>query len=476
VVRALGLAASGIYRQVAQTLTLAGQLGLAGFNFAAMRWVARSRAAKDPGGVKGAAHVAVAGSLVASTIVFAALLLLAKPIGGVFGDDPTRAEEFTRLIRLGALYVPLFSLMQVYRYCTQAYKTMVPSVIAGNIVQPAARFVLGLALILAGFKVAGVVITLWVSMGIGAAVSYWYYRRLLTESERSATPVYKVGEMVRFSLPQAGASLLGIQSLGIGIILLGIISNDAAVGIFGVALSLQGPANVFLGGIVNIWAPMVSDLHERGAMDRLDSLYKTINRWIATFSFPVAAALIIEADLFVRLFAGNEIRGDRLSDAAAAVAILAVGNIFYTGTGPTGYVLSMTGRPGVNFVNSIVGVILYVVLGILVVPDHGVVGMAIVDSFVTALVNGVRVIQAKTIVGVQPFGRTFYKPVVATLAGAAVLWPWSLFADDKALLEVAGIAVSALVYLVVLKLLGLDPEEQHVWQSIRVKAFRRGRS
>jgi O-antigen/teichoic acid export membrane protein len=360
--------------------------------------------------------------------------------------------------------------LQVFRYCTQAYKTMVPSVTVGNIVQPTIRFVLGTALLLAGFEVAGAIVSLVVSVGISAVVAFWFFHRMMTEAERTSAPVRETGAMVRFALPQAGASLLGIQSLGLGILLLGLLKDNAAAGAFGVALSLQGPANIFLGGIVNIWAPMVSDLHEKGEIARLDGLYKTINRWIATFSFPVAAALIVEADLFTRLFGGEEGVA-----AAPAVAALAVGNIFYTGTGPTGYVISMTGRPVVNLINSVVAVGLYVGLGLLVVPDHGFVGMAWVDSGVTAVVNMARVVQAKWLVGVQPFGRTFYKPVVATLAGAAVLVPWSLFADDEVMLEIAGIAVGAVVYLVVLKLFGLDPEEQHVWDRIRKRAFKRGR-
>jgi hypothetical protein len=91
------------------------------------------------------------------------------------------------------------------------------------------------------------------------------------------------------------------------------------------------------------------------------------------------------------------------------------------------------------------------------------------------LINSVRVVQAKMLVGIQPFGKTFYKPVVATLAGAAVVFPWSFFADDDVLLEVAGIAIGAVVYLVALKALGLDPEERHVWDRIRKRAFKKGR-
>jgi O-antigen/teichoic acid export membrane protein len=241
-------------------------------------------------------------------------------------------------------------------------------------------------------------------------------------------------------------------------------------------VSLQGPGTVFLSGIVNIWAPVVSDLHEKGEIERLGSLYQTINRWVATFSFPVFAALLIVPELFVRLFAGPEGQG-----AEEVVAILVIGNLFYTGTGPTGYVISMTGRPGLNFINSIVSVVLYVALGAWLVPMDGplggVVGMAITDSIVTALVNSARVIQAKILVGVQPFGRTFYKPVVATLAGAAVLGAFRLVFGSSIPSELAGLAVGAVVYLVTLRAMGLDAEERMVIDRVKARAFKnRGKS
>jgi O-antigen/teichoic acid export membrane protein len=467
-IRYLGTAPYGVYRQITQVLTVGGQLGLAGFNYAGMRFITRARAAKEHGGVKGAARVAITGALITSGIIFAVLLVSADSLAPYFADVAGDEGDFARFFRIGAAYIPLFALLQVLRYCTQAYKTMVPSVLAGNVVQPAARFALGVGLLIAGYEVAGAIATFVVSVGIAAVVAGIYFLRMLTGDERRARPAARIGPMLRFAFPQGGASLLGIQSLGLGILVLGLASTDEQVALFGVALSLQGPGNVFLGGIVNIWAPVVSDLHEKGEIARLDSLYKTINRWIATFSFPVFAALLIEPDLFVRLFAGNEGRG-----AESVVAILAIGNIFYTGTGPTGYVISMTGRPGVNFANSIVAVAAYAGLGALVVPDHGAVGMAYVDAAVTAVINTARVIEAKVLVGVQPFGPTFFKPVVATIAGAAVLLPWSLFADDTVWLEVAGIVVASAVFIAVLRGLGLDAEERHVWDLIRKRAFRR---
>ena len=469
-VRILSTPLYGQYRQIAQLLTNFSQLGLAGFNYAAMRFITRARARGDHAGVKGTIKVALIGSTLASLIVFALLLAFPEVVASWFGEGGEQETEFARLLRIGAAYVPLFALLQVLRYCTQGYKTMVPSVTAGNIVQPIGRFVLGAALLLAGFSVAGAVVSLLVSVAIAAVVAAWFLNRLLTEQERAATGAAEVGPIVRFALPQAGASMLGIQTLGLGILLLGAMSTDTAAGLFAIALSLQGPGNVFLGGIVNIWAPVVSDLHEKGEIDRLDSLYKTINRWIATFSFPVFAALILEPDVFVDLFSGGKADG-----AVPVVVLLAIGNIFYTGTGPTGYVISMTGHPGVNFINSAISVAMYVALGFLVVPTYGVVGMAAVDLGVTAFINILRVIQAKKLVGVQPFGKTFIKPVIATLVAAGFLLGTRLVTNDNTWLEVGAIAVAAAVYVLTLKLLGLDEEEALVWRRIKKRAFKRGK-
>lgn len=466
----LSPAAYGLYRSISQVLANVSQLGLAGFNYAAMRFIARARAAGDPGGVKGAARVALFGTGITSLVVMVVFLLFTEALADLFTEgDPRSEAEFIRLLRMGAPYIPLFGLLQTLRYCTQAYKTMVPSVVAGNIVQPVVRFVLGIAAVLLGFHVGGAVVSLTISIAVAALVAGWWFARLITPDERAAAPRASVGAMVRFALPQGGASLLGIQTLGLGILILQAVAGNRTVGLFAIALSLQGPGNLFLGGIVNIWAPVVSDLHGKGEIARLDALYKTINRWIATFSFPVFVALLLEPELFTKFY------GAKAAGAATATAILAVGNFFYTGTGPTGYVISMSGHPTVNLVNSIAGVALYLVLGTWAAREHGLVGMAWVDAGVTALINTARVIEAKVLVGVQPFGKSFLKPVAASIVGAAVLLAWRLIPADSTIVDVAGIAVAGAAYVVTLKLLGLDEEEAYVLRRIKKRAFKRGK-
>jgi len=456
----------GRYRKVGQVLGVAAQLGLAGFNFAALRFISRARATGDHGGVRGAARVALAGAAIASVVVSLVMLIGADFLAVHFSQTPEAADDFARLVRIGIPYIPALALMQVLRYCTQAYKTMVPSVIVGDIVQPLVRAVVGVTVLAAGFGVAGAVTSLVFSMSVGAAVGVWYYLRILTVDERAARPHAKPAAMLKFALPQAGSSLLGIRSLGLGVLMLGILGTDRDVALFAVALALQGPGELALSGMVDIWAPVVSDLHSRGDMGRLDSLYKTITRWIATFSLPVYAALMIKPDLFVKFF------GSGYPEAATVVAILAVGNAVHSVTGPAVFVLSMTGRPGVNLIMSLSAVLLYLGLGVAIVPDHGIVGMAVVDSVVTVMVNSVRVIVAHSLVGIQPFGRSLLKPLAATVIGAAVLLAWRGLVAESILLDSVGLAVASLAYLGALRVFGVDSEERYVWERVKQRIAR----
>ncbi|MGH2826063.1 MAG: hypothetical protein ACRDKF_03730, partial [Actinomycetota bacterium] len=95
------------------------------------------------------------------------------------------------------------------------------------------------------------------------------------------------------------------------------------------------------------------------------------------------------------------------------------------------------------------------------------VGMAVVDSFVTALINIARVVEGKILIGVQPFGRTFMKPVAAALGAAAFLGLWRVFLGHSTVAAVGGLVIGGLIYLSILRILGLDPEERHVIDVVK---------
>jgi O-antigen/teichoic acid export membrane protein len=467
-VRLLGPAGFGLYRQISQILDMAGQLGPGGFEYATVRFVARARARGEPGLVRGTLWLGLAGAGAVSVVAFGLIFFGADLLASSFAASTGGARNFASLLRVGAAFVPLWALMQILRFHTQAYKTMAPSVLVGQVLQPGAHVLLASAALLAGFGVEGAVLALVAATALSLAAAGLASRRMLTADERAGREWPRVGSLTRFAVPQAGAHFLNIQSLGLGIIILGILRSDLEVGLFAVALSLQGLGGVFLQGLVNIWAPVVTDLYEKGRIETLGSVYQTINRWIATFSFPVFVALILEPGIFVRVLAGPE-----ALDAVALVAVMAAGNLFYVGTGPSSHILSMTGRPWLNFLNSAVAVVLYLALGWWLVPSYGAVGMAAVDAAVTALVNLARVVEGKILVGVHPYGRTFLKPVAATLVFAGILAGGRLLPESLPV-DLAVLAVASVVYLAVLAAMRLDPEERDLLERLK-RALSRGR-
>jgi O-antigen/teichoic acid export membrane protein len=461
-VRILGAGRYGLFREVTQVLLIAASLAPGGFQFAAVRFIARARALRKPGAVRGSATVAVWGGTTVSILVFVGLILLAQPIADHFASGADKQAELARLLRLGALFVPLYSMTLVLLYCTQGYRTLLPTTAINDVGLPASRFILGTIAVLIGLNVAGLVGALVISAAFALGGAVWFYRRLLSEEEKAAKPDREVGAIVRFALLLGASNLFSTQSLGLGIILLGIFSTDRSVGLFAIALALQAAGGVFLQSLVGIWAPVVTKVYEEGDIARLQSLYRAITRWIVTFAFPVYTALIVLPDFFGRLLAGRS-----GADATSLIVVLALGNIFYAGTGPSGHILNMTGRPRVSLINSITAVLVYIGLGALIVPRFGAIGMASVDASITAALNLTVVLEGRLLVGVHPFGRSFLKPLTAAVTFGLFLFAWRSIAGTKLPIEAVGLVIGIVIYIGLLLKLGMDPEERYVFARIK---------
>ncbi|MGI8521257.1 MAG: oligosaccharide flippase family protein [Actinomycetota bacterium] len=467
-VRTLGTDGFGLYKQVFQVLTIGTMLASGGFPWAAVRFITQARTRGDHSGSRGAGRVTLVSTAVISAVFFALVVAFPSQFAGPFADSVSDRSEFALLLQIGAAYIPFYAVMQVLRSCTQAYKTMVPAVMVGNIIQPISRLGLGIIALLLGWALTGAMTTLVISGAMGMIAGLWYYRRMLTADELAAKPRANVKEILKFTLPQAGVTFFGTGSLGLGVLILGAYGSDAQVGLFAIATALQTAGNIFATGIVAIFSPLVVELYERTETARLEALYQTINRWMATFSLPIFGALMLEPDLFTRILGGNEAAG-----AAILIPILAIGNIVRVGTGPASTLLSMSGRPLLNFFNSFFAVVAYVGLGIWLVPTYGALGMAIVDSGVTLLVNAARALEVRILLGLRPFGKTFLKPIVAISAAAVVALTLRLFVAEAVVFELAGLVVFMVVYLAALKMLGIDPEERHVYDAFKDRMLKR---
>ena len=453
VARRLGRVDVGVYAQAYAFLALLSPLSMIGLTHGLTRFVAVYLAERDPGAVRGTVRLGLAAStLVASAVgvaLFAAAPLLAR---GAFSEP-----RLTVPLQFVALALPASAFTNAALAATQGYRTMKPFALIGLIFEPVARLLLAGALLLAGMGLHGVMLALLVS-NLGAAVlAALALRRVM--GPQTAPPTYAPSRLFSFSAVSWSAGLASTALIWADILLLGLLGNSAQVGVYTVATRLVQLATFVMLPINAAFAPRIADLDARGHTESLRHTYQLAESWIVRLSLPGFVLLMVfPADLLA-------VFGRGFAVGAAVTMILAVGKFVDAATGPCGLMLNMSGRPGLNVLDNLVGLVLNVVLNLLLIPRFGIVGSAVAWAVSLCLVNGARVVQVWMAMRMLPFERSAGKGLLAGAAALVAALAVRATLQRPAQLLV-GAAVVAVVYLAALLAQGLTAEDRLVARAL----------
>jgi O-antigen/teichoic acid export membrane protein/Mrp family chromosome partitioning ATPase len=453
VARRLGRVDVGVYAQAYAFLALLSPLSMIGLTHGLTRFVAVYLAERDPGAVRGTVRLGLAAStLVASAVgaaLFAAAPLLAR---GAFSEP-----RLTVPLQFVALALPASAFTNAALAATQGYRTMKPFALIGLIFEPVARLLLAGALLLAGMGLRGVMLALLVS-NLGAAVlAALALRRVM--GPQTAPPTYTPSRLFSFSTMSWSAGLASTALIWADILLLGLLGNSAQVGVYNVATRLVQLATFVMLPINAAFAPRIADLDARGRTESLRHAYQLAESWIVRLSLPGFVLLMVFPADLLTLF------GRGFAIGAAVTMILAVGKFVDAATGPCGLMLNMSGRPGLNVLDNLVGLVLNVVLNLLLIPRFGIVGSAVAWAVSLCLVNGARVVQVWMAMRMLPFERSAAKGLLAGAAALVAALAVRATLQRPAQLLV-GAAVVAVVYLAALLAQGLTAEDRLVARAL----------
>jgi O-antigen/teichoic acid export membrane protein/Mrp family chromosome partitioning ATPase len=453
VARRLGRVDVGVYAQAYAFLALLSPLSMIGLTHGLTRFVAVYLAERDPGAVRGTVRLGLAVStLVGSAIgaaLFAAAPLLAR---GAFSEP-----RLTVPLQFVALALPASAFTNAALAATQGYRTMKPFALIGLIFEPVARLLLAGALLVAGMGLRGVMIALLASNLGSAVLAALALRRVM--GPPTAPPTYSPGRLFRFSALSWSAGLASTALIWADILLLGLLGNSGQVGVYNVATRLVHLATFVMLPINAAFAPRVADLDARGHTESLRHTYQLAESWIIRLSLPAFVLLMVFPADLLSLF------GKGFAVGAAVTMILAVGKFVDAATGPCGLMLNMSGRPGLNVLDNLAGLVLNVVLNLLLIPRFGIVGSAVAWAVSLCLVNGARVVQVWMAMRMLPFERAAAKGLVAGAAALVAALAARATLQRPAQLLV-GAAVVAVVYLAALLAQGLTAEDRLVLRAL----------
>lgn len=459
ITRTIGVDLFGKYSLSNSIFQVLGVFSVFGLDTGVVKLTSKYNARQDAMSVKGSLASAIILSAGLGTILALVVIALSPVLASrVF----TKVEGISLILRVHIIALPFYALMMVINGYTQGLKTLKYSVLVELAARPVIRLCAVVLLFLVGLRLFAVLFGGIFSYVMAALVAFYFARKISPFAFNRTQAKYVTNELFFYSIPLVFARFMSVIIARSNTILVGYFRDPTSTGLFGAAITLSPFVSRSLLSFAKIFAPVISEIWERGEMRELERIFKTVSKWIFSLGFPVFLIFMLFSPSLLLVF------GSDFKQAAMALRLLAVGEIINAVVGPVGHVLTMTGRQKLNLVNSIALAGLNIVLNIIMIPRWGISGAALATAISLSLINIVRVVQVKMIYGFTPFRPDIVKPFGAGAVTAGIFYllirhlRWE---DLPHTILLCGAFI--VVYIVLLYSFGLKEEKQVVMDILR---------
>ncbi len=463
--RLLGAAGFGLYALAIVVSQVAELFACMGLESGSVRFVSIHRSNGDPRRMKGILIKSVLVPLAGGVCFAIPLFIFAADLASQVFQKP----ELTRLLRIVAMGIPFGAVMTVLAFASTGFG-VTHYLAAIWTFHPLANLLIAAALCFVGMGVAGAT-TAWAISGFaGAFIAFYCIRKawplILSPAVK---PIYEFKRLLAFSLPLAMGNFLWLVLLWTDILALGYYSSAEDVGIYRATSQTSLLPTMIIVSINTIIAPTIADLLNRKQHDETRNIFQTSARWSLTATIPIFLLLAIPGGEVLRVF------GVGFDAGATPLFLLALGQLVTAGTGSCGQVLVMSGHPYMKLVGDLTMAIANIVLNFFLIPRWGIMGAATATAISIAAVHILRVGQVWWLLKLSPYNGRFLKVLLAgALAGAAgmTLHSWATGWHYLVTLTAMGAAMT-IVYLALLIIFGLEPEDRSILNGA-IKKIRRG--
>lgn len=438
-------------------LTAVAALGLVGADYAAVRFVS---AARDPAAKRGAIVTPLALAGAVNLAVAALVLVFAGPIASRLLGQPGFADE----LRLLALALPLTTAAQLLSACVSGLERASGELVR-KVAEQGGRIVLSPLGLVVGLGVAGAVLGLAVAAGLAVLVVGALLARALPPGK--AGPRVPLRTVVSFAWPQTVANVSRRVWDLVEIVLLTHAAGARGVALYGAAVALGRLPALVYNSFAYRFAPAVARLWETGERAELQSLLKSVTRWVAIFAVPLhAVAIAIPASLLL-------VYGSDFAPAATALVLIALASLVNSLFGPVETALIMTGRVRLEMAANVVTTVVVTAAAFVVIPRYEVVGAAALTLAYAVLLNGLKLFFVQTRLGLTTQSVSLLGPLAAgavAVAATASLDALTSLRESLPGIALLGLTLLAVYAAVYLGIIGPAPQDRAVLRA----ALRRG--
>lgn len=462
--RTLGAHEYGLYALGYSISLVVIRFSLLGLPMGTLRFVASHKGVNDLSRVKGTILSGLLIIAVLSIVCGVSLFFMSD----ILADCVFHKPGLSPVLKIFSLALPLHNLMVLSYFAMRATRRMVHYVFFKEILRPVLNIAIISMVFIFGYRLKGAVLAFSSSTVIAALLSLNWLRRLFPELASTISPKFEVRRLLRFSMPVLFIGFSYLLLNQISRIILGFFDSSDNVGIYNVAANICILVIMFLNGIDAIFAPIISDMFNKKKGEELDRLFKTGTRWVFSLSLPVALLYVIFSQEIMGVF------GPEFALGYPVLIILTIAYLINSGTGSVAFLLQMSGNQDIELINSLVVAGGSILLNIILITRHGIIGAAVATAISIAAINLIRLLEVRILLGIQPYNRSFLKPLLAATGMTTIyvmLFGWGT--PSCYICWPIQAIILMVCYLRVLFLLGLEKQDLLILDSIKTKLFDR---
>lgn len=463
VARHIGVDLFGLFSLGLAIFSIAQAMTSLGMGRGVVRYVALYQGKGDLRRVKGTIYFAVALSLGGSILASLLLITISETLAIYVFHTP----GLTNVLRFFAIAIPFSALTTVLLSAIQALRIMRYQVYVRDLFELLSRIALAILVFLLGWKLWGAIFALVVSVIAGTFLSFFFYRKAFHPIPGdSVRPIFEPRGFLAFCWPLFLANGFYLMGNWTYTFLLGYLETPEAVGVFSAAYRTSLLVQGILLSFATMFAPIISDLHRRRENKELESLFKTVAKWVFSLSLPALLLMAIFSREIMAIF------GPDFAVGATSLVILSIGQLMNSVGGPLGMMIDMSGRSRLTLLNAVLAFLLQIGLCFVLIPRYGIVGAALARAISVGFQRGIRLLQVHLILRMHPFRIAFLKPLVAGGVSWLVLSLIRISAlqvGNSMLPFVLGSSIFLVVYGLTLYQLGFDAEDRVIFQKIRTR-------
>ena len=462
VARVLGAGALGIY---ALGMTLVGFFGLfaaLGLPQTAARFVAAYSATGQYGRLRAFFRHAFA-LLGVANAVFAAAMVIGGPW---LARNVYHSPELAGYLHLFAMLLVVSSFTLFLGQALAGYKDVAQRTVIASFIGSPLNIGLGVLLLAAGMGLRGYVLAQIVSGVAVIGLLFAAVWRLTPNAVRNfnATLPRLEKEVYWFSGAVFGVGVLEFLLAQADKIMLGIFVDVRQVGIYTIAGALVGFVPVVLQSVNQIFSPTIADLHARGERALLGRLFQTLTKWILALTLPLAAVMIVDARILMRLF------GPAFEAGWVVLVLGTAGQVINAGVGSVGYLLLMSGNQRRLIRVQVMMAVFVVAATAVLARPFGIAGVALAAALTNAVTNYLNLREVRAALQLSPYNRTYLRLLLPSAASVMAVFcvRWVMRGAHPEWATVAAALIAAYTIFGGLSLMtGLDDDDRMIVEAIQ---------